>query len=186
MEWADAVVIGPGIGLTKEAEDMVQYVLENSPVPTVIDGDAIRICSYRTDNLSDNFVLTPHVKEMTYLSGKTVPELLAEMLSSTKTAASKWNCTIVHKDARTVVSNGEESYINVSGNNGMATGGSGDVLAGLIAGILAQGMEPFEAAKLGVYIHGLAGDVMAEQKGVYSLMASDLTEGVSKVLCGQK
>jgi NAD(P)H-hydrate epimerase len=183
-EWADAIVIGPGIGLTKEAEDMVQYILETAPVPTVIDGDAIRICSHLAEHLSDNFILTPHVKEMTYLSGKTVQELLDGMLLSTKASAKKWNCTIVHKDAKTVVSNGDETYINVSGNDGMATGGSGDVLAGCIGGFLAQGMEPFEAAKLGVYIHGLAGDVMAEEKGHYSLMASDLTEGISRVLSG--
>lgn len=182
LEWADAVVIGPGIGLGKEAEEMVRCVLDSSSVPTVIDGDGIRICSNLADELSDNFVLTPHVKEMTYLTGKSVQELLEEILPSTKEAAGKWGCTIVQKDARTIVSNGDEAYINVSGNNGMATGGSGDVLAGLTGGLLAQGMEPFEAAKLAVYIHGLAGDIMAEEKSVYSLMASDLITGISRVL----
>lgn len=182
LEWADAVVIGPGIGLGKEAEEMVRCVLDSSSVPTVIDGDGIRICSHLADELSDNFVLTPHVKEMTYLTGKSVQELLEEILPSTKEAAGKWGCTIAQKDARTVVSNGDEAYINVSGNNGMATGGSGDVLAGLIGGLVAQGMEPFEAAKLAVYIHGLAGDIMADEKSVYSLMASDLITGISRVL----
>lgn len=182
LEWADAVVIGPGIGLGKEAEEMVRCVLDSSSVPTVIDGDGIRICSNLADELSDNFVLTPHVKEMTYLTGKSVQELLEEILPSTKEAAGKWGCTIVQKDARTIVSNGDEAYINVSGNNGMATGGSGDVLAGLTGGLLAQGMEPFEAAKLAVYIHGLAGDIMADEKSVYSLMASDLITGISRVL----
>ena len=182
LEWADAVVIGPGIGLGKEAEEMVRCVLDSSSVPTVIDGDGIRICSNLADELSDNFVLTPHVKEMTYLTGKSVQELLEEILPSTKEAAGKWGCTIVQKDARTIVSNGDEAYINVSGNNGMATGGSGDVLAGLTGGLLAQGMEPFEAAKLAVYIHGLAGDIMADEKSVYSLMASDLIMGISRVL----
>lgn len=182
LEWADAVVIGPGIGLGKEAEEMVRCVLDSSSVPTVIDGDGIRICSNLADELSDNFVLTPHVKEMTYLTGKSVQELLEEILPSTKEAAGKWGCTIVQKDARTIVSNSDEAYINVSGNNGMATGGSGDVLAGLTGGLLAQGMEPFEAAKLAVYIHGLAGDIMADEKSVYSLMASDLITGISRVL----
>ena len=182
LEWADAVVIGPGIGLGKEAEEMVRCVLDSSSVPTVIDGDGIRICSNLADELSDNFVLTPHVKEMTYLTGKSVQELLEEILPSTKESAGKWGCTIVQKDARTIVSNGDEAYINVSGNNGMATGGSGDVLAGLTGGLLAQGMEPFEAAKLAVYIHGLAGDIMADEKSVYSLMASDLITGISRVL----
>lgn len=182
LSWADAVVIGPGIGLEKEAEEMVQYILDHSPVPTVMDGDAIHLCAGLTKTLSDNFVLTPHVKEMTYLTGKTVPELLNHILTSTREAAAERGCTIVQKDARTIVSNGGEAYINTSGNNGMATGGSGDVLAGLIGGLLAQRMEPFEAAKLAVYVHGLAGDIMAQETSEYSLMASDLLTGIAKVL----
>ena len=92
------------------------------------------------------------------------------------------DCIIVNKDARTVVSDGNTCYINVSGNNGMATGGSGDVLSGIIGGLLGQGMEPYEAAKLAVYLHGLSGDVMAEQKSCYGLLASDLLEGLTQVL----
>jgi NAD(P)H-hydrate epimerase len=86
------------------------------------------------------------------------------------------------KDARTVVAHQDEHYINASGNNGMATGGSGDALTGIIAGLLAQGLAPSEAAKLGVYIHGLAGDIAAQEKSEYSLMASDLIEALPAVL----
>lgn len=182
LDWADAVLVGPGLGLTEEAEDLVRYVVENSPVPTVIDGDGIRLCRNVTDSLSDNFILTPHLKEMSYLTGISVPELQKDLPGTTRDTAEKWNCVVVQKDARTVVSDGRECYINVSGNNGMATGGSGDVLAGIMGGLLGQHMEPFAAAKLAVYLHGLSGDAMAQEKGVYSLMASDLITGIAKVL----
>ena len=121
---------------------------------------------------------------MSYLTGKSVPELGRDILGTTREAASEWECIIAQKDARTVVSNGGECYLNVSGNNGMATGGAGDVLAGMMGGLLGQGMEPFAAAKLAVYLHGLAGDAMAEEKSVYSLMASDIITGLSRVLIG--
>lgn len=182
LEWADAIVAGPGIGLTQEAEGMIRCLLKHASVPTVIDGDAISICSRLTDSLPEHFILTPHVKEMTCLTDKSVSELLDEIVPATEEASQKWGCTIVHKDARTVVSNGEQTYINVSGNHGMATGGSGDVLAGLMGGLLAQKMESFEAAKLAVYLHGLAGDVMREEKTAYCLLASDLLEGIPRVL----
>lgn len=179
---ADAVVIGPGIGLTQESEELVTYVLENSTVPTVIDGDAITICAKKNITLSNYFVLTPHVKEMSTLTGISIKALQEDILKTTKETAKDKNCIIVQKDARTVVSDGKECYVNVSGNDGMATGGCGDVLAGLIGGLLAFCKNPFEMAKLGVYLHGLAGDVMAKEKSHYCVMASDLPEGLEKVL----
>lgn len=185
VDWADAIVVGPGLGLTDEAEELVRYVIENSPVPTVIDGDGIRLCRNITDSLTDNFILTPHVKEMSYLTGASVSELQQDIPGTTRKAADEWECILVQKDAKTAVSDGKECYINVSGNNGMATGGSGDVLSGIIGGLLGQGLEPFDAAKLGVYLHGLSGDAMAMEKGVYSLMASDLITGLSHVLGNQ-
>lgn len=185
VEWADAVVIGPGLGMSEEAEEMVHYVLENSPVPTVIDGDGIRLCSKLADCLTDNFILTPHVKEMSYLTGMSVAELQQDILGTTRDNAEQWGCIMVQKDARTVVSDGIECYLNLCGNNGMATGGSGDVLAGIIGGLLGQKMEPFAAAKLGVYLHGLAGDAMISEKGTYGLMASDLISGLCKVFSMQ-
>lgn len=186
MEWADAILIGPGLGLTEEAEEMLRFLLEHSPVPTVIDGDGIRICSKITDRLTDNFILTPHVKEMSYLTGMSVRELQQDIVETTREGAEQWGCILVQKDAKTVVSDGKECYINLSGNSGMATGGSGDVLAGIIAGLLGQGMEPFAAAKLAVYIHGLAGDAMIQETGSYGLMASDLIKGLHKVFTIQE
>lgn len=186
VDWADVVIIGPGIDLTQEAEEMVRYVVENAPVPAVIDGDAIRLLSQCTDGLTDNFVLTPHVKEMSYLTGMSIAELQRDIVGTTVDSARQWGCIIVQKDARTVVSDGLESCINVCGNSGMATGGSGDVLAGVIGGLLAQGMDSFAAAKLGVYLHGLAGDEMLPVTGTYGMMASDLITGLQKVFAKQE
>ncbi len=186
VDWADVVIIGPGIDLTQEAEEMVRYVVENAPVPTVIDGDAIRLLRKCTDCLTDNFVLTPHVKEMSYLMGMSIAELQRDIIGTTVDSARQWGCIIVQKDARTVVSDGLESYINVCGNSGMATGGSGDVLAGVIGGLLGQGMDSFAAAKLGVYLHGLAGDEMLPVTGTYGMMASDLITGLRNVFAKQE
>lgn len=183
LAWADAVVIGPGLGMSKEAEHMVQYVIQNSSVPTVIDGDGIRMCREVTDTLSDRFILTPHRKELSYLTGIPIDELKKDSLRYVQRAALEWNCIIAGKDARTIVSDGRECYVNVSGNNGMATGGSGDVLAGMLGGLLGQHMEPFEAAKLAVFLHGLSGDFMAGKKSKYGLLASDLIAGIPEVLC---
>ncbi|MEE3468351.1 MAG: NAD(P)H-hydrate dehydratase [Eubacterium sp.] len=182
MDWADAIVIGPGIGLDAEAQEMIDTILANSPVPTVIDGDGIRLCRNSTTKLSENFILTPHIKEMSYLTGRSVEDIKENIVSATYDAAMDLDGIVVCKDSRSIVSDGNTCYINVSGNNGMATGGSGDVLAGMIGSLLGQGMEPFEAAKLAVYIHGLAGDVMAEKISKYALMASDLLEGIGDVI----
>ncbi len=165
---------------------MVRYVVENAPVPVVIDGDGIRHLRKCTDCLTDNFVLTPHVKEMSYLTGMDIAELQRDIVGTTVDSARQWGCIIVQKDARTVVSDGVESCINVCGNSGMATGGSGDVLAGVIGGLLAQGMDSFAAAKLGVYLHGLAGDEMLSVTGTYGMMASDLITGLQKVFARQE
>ena len=185
-DWADSIVIGPGLGLSAESERIVRFFVEYSHVPTVIDGDGIRLCRRVTDGLAPNFILTPHVKEMSVLTDISVQKLTENLIDTTRKAAKKWNCIIAQKDARTVVSDGDECYINVSGNQGMATGGAGDVLAGIIGGLLGQHAMPFEAAKTGVFWHGLSGDVIAAEKGTYSLMASDLIDGMSKVVAELK
>lgn len=120
------------------------------------------------------------------LTGIPIPKLQEDILETTKNTAKTRNCILIQKDARTVVSDGTECYVNVSGNNGMATGGSGDVLTGVIGGLLAQNVNPFSAAKLGVYLHGLSGDVAAKQKSPYGVMASDLLDGLTEVLTNTK
>jgi NAD(P)H-hydrate epimerase len=228
VKWGDAILIGSGIGMGEEASHMVSYVLKNSTKPVVIDADALNIIARDNGNgtvsagadmvipqiLADAtcpVVLTPHVKEMSRLTGQTVECIkndiihscieYTEKLNNEKTSAEYTeklnnketdckeccnniqNKICVLKDARTIVSNGSrEVYINTSGNNGMSTAGAGDVLAGIIVSLIGMGMEPFEAAKLGTYIHGLAGDKAAEAKGVYSMLASDIISEVSETL----
>ena len=185
LEWADAIVVGPGLGLDDDAQKTVETIINNSYVPTVIDADAIRLCRNITNKLSENFILTPHMKEMSYLTGKSVDEILNDTVNCARDAAYDFDAIIVCKDFRTVVSDGSECYINVSGNSGMATAGSGDVLSGMIGALLGQGMETFDAAKLGVYIHGLAGDIQAKLMSKNALMASDIADGIGKVITDQ-
>ena len=197
---ADAIVVGPGIGRSDAARTVVDLVLENSQIPLIIDADALNILSDRFNEaaLPGNdsrarisavaqavpvgSILTPHLKELARLLAKDLVEIKADLLGSAAFCTADSDLTFVMKDARTVVAHQDEHYINASGNNGMATGGSGDVLTGIIAGLLAQGLAPSEAAKLGVYIHGLAGDIAAQEKSEYSLMASDLIEALPAVL----
>lgn len=188
LGWADVVMIGPGIGTSLLAKNLLHEVLKNAKVPLVIDADAITIaakyqnwlCSYEHP-----IVVTPHKKELSRLLGKTIEECNEDLFGVTYQFAKVNQLILAAKDARTIVTDGEERlYLNVSGNSGMATAGSGDVLTGMIAGLLAQGLEAFLAASLGVYIHGLTGDSAKQYKGEYSLIASDLLEHLSNVLNG--
>jgi len=197
---ADAIVLGPGIGKSEVARTLVDLVLENSQIPLIIDADALNILSDRFNEASlagndararisevaqtvpAGSILTPHLKEMARLLDQDLSAIKADLLGTADFCTAGSELTFVLKDARTVVAHQAERYINASGNNGMATGGSGDALTGIIAGLLAQGLAPSEAAKLGVYIHGLAGDIAAQEKSEYSLMASDLIEALPAVL----
>lgn len=195
IEESDAIVVGPGMGKGREGEQLLQMVLDYSKVPTVVDADALhllvklgRIPPYQKGkvcrwNLPKHFILTPHRKEMAMLLGNqiTVKEIHDNLLSVLD--ACKENSSIlVLKDARTIVLGNQQCYVNTSGNDGMATAGAGDVLTGVIAGLAGQGMLPFDAAISGVYLHGLAGDKAASQKGKYSLMAEDIIEGIMEVV----
>ena len=119
---------------------------------------------------------------MARLTGKTKEVILRNPMGEAVNFTEDYPVTLVLKDARTIVAKEKElRYINTSGNSGMATGGSGDVLAGMIGGLLAQGMEAYEAAKLGVYLHGSAGDVAASKKSTYSMTATDILDGIAEV-----
>ncbi len=182
IKWADAIVVGPGIGTTDEAKDILYKVLDNANVPVVIDADAINILSEDTDRLKNrNIIITPHLKEMSRLCKCSVNDIKEDIIGfAVKEAAKGIICVL--KDARTIVSDSKKNYINISGNNGMATGGSGDVLTGIIASLLAQGLDRFTAATLGVYVHGLAGDDASDRLGEYSVMAGDIIDSISNVV----
>ena len=195
IEESDSIVIGPGMGRGLEAEQLLQLVIENSKVPTIVDADALhllvklgRITPYQKEkpcewNLPEHFILTPHRKELAMLLGNqtTVQEICDNLLSILSSCSNSPNILVL-KDARTVVLKEKQCYVNTSGNDGMATAGAGDVLTGIIASLAGQGLSPFYAATLGVYVHGLAGDKMSISKGKYSLLAKDIVEGIIGVL----
>ncbi len=183
ISWADALCIGPGLSQGDIAEKLVRRTIEDSGKKRLYDADALNIIA--TENIvfeGKNIVVTPHVGEMSRMTGKSITQIKADIIGTAVDYANEHNCICVLKDARTIVTDGNDVYINISGNDGMATGGSGDVLSGIITSLMAQGMDCFEAAKLGVYIHGLAGDEAALKKTKYSMVAEDIVENISAVL----
>lgn len=185
MEWADCVVLGPGIGKSAESVEIVRYLLENSEIPLLIDADALNIIAendFSLKNVKSDVIITPHLGEMSRLTGKRISTIQGELLQIAIDFSKENELVCVLKDFRTVISSVEgEVYINLSGNNGMATAGSGDVLAGIIGALFAQGAEALEAATLGVYIHGVAGDLQIRETGTHGLIASELIEGLNLV-----
>lgn len=191
MEKGDCLVLGPGLGLDERAERIVGYVLEKCEKTVVLDGDGITLC--QKEQLAGKSVagksariLTPHPKEFSGITGKDITQLKHNFLEEVRAFSAETGCIVVGKDARTTVSDGRELYVNVSGNSGMGTGGSGDVLTGIIAAFVAQGADDFCAAKAGVYIHGQAGDSFTEKYNEYSLTASGLVESLRYVFAGTR
>lgn len=177
-EKCDAVVIGPGISQNKETQHLVRNLVIKLNKPMVLDADGINAFTGHLDDLKKiqaPVVMTPHPGEMARLLGKEIADVQANRKDIALNFASEYNTILVLKGHNTVVAkSGGEYYINETGNPGMASGGVGDVLAGVIASFIGQGMEPFDAAVLGVYFHGLAGDMALKEKGVLSLLATDL------------
>lgn len=181
VDWADCVVLGPGMGQSARTCAVVSYVIQNCDKPIVLDGDGLTCCP---DELlsGSNLILTPHPKEFAKISGKQIRQLKQDFLNEVRAFSQGNGCVVVGKDARTVVSDGNQIYVNVSGNSGMGTGGSGDVLTGIIAGLAAQGSDCFCAARAGVYVHGLAGDCFCDRFNAYSLTATGLLDELREVL----
>ncbi len=188
INWADVIAIGPGIGTDNSASRLVSEVLKIKDKPVVMDADAINILpmlrlvksGYDKYGLGSNFIITPHLKEMSRLTGAQVQDIQENIIEYA--SCHKDGCTVVLKDARTVVSDGKKIYINTTGNNALSTGGSGDVLCGMAAGLLAQGMEGIDAAALAVFVHGLAAESYTRNKSRNSMVASDIIEELPYVL----
>lgn len=184
LQWADAVVLGPGIGLETSAKRLVEITLKHYEGPLIIDADGLNIVSKNPEWLlyKKHVVVTPHLGEMSRLTGETVADIQKNMIKAAKDFAEKYNVICVLKDFRTItaVPHGL-TYFNMSGNNGMATAGSGDVLAGMIGALLAQGLSEEDAAAFGVFLHGLAGDAAKNQYSATSMMASDILWGITRV-----
>ena len=186
MKWATVIVVGPGLGVDSTSERMLYELLMNTEVPLVLDADALNILSNNIELLETSFapvIMTPHMKEMSRLIQKEVSAITKDRFNIAKQFAKKMGVTLVLKDAKSIVTNGgEQTYMSLVGNNGMSTGGSGDVLAGIIAGMLAGGLTLTDAAMMGTYIHCLAGDNAAEKKGKYAMLASDIIAGLGEVM----
>lgn len=176
MNRANAVFVGPGIGLTPQTHNLLKTVLPRLERPCVIDADALTILAEENIKLPKQTVLTPHIGEMMrLLKINEHPVLDLEFLNTCREYAAQKGVTLVLKGAPTFILNADQPIlINPTGNPGMATAGSGDVLTGLIAGLLAQGSPPEVAAALGVFLHGLAGEHAAEEMTPYSMIASDI------------
>ena len=186
LEWADVLVAGPGIGTSEEAKETLTGLLRASYLPTVLDADALNLLAedqelmelVREKASKQPVILTPHPGEFLRLSGLTMTDYEQEREKAIRTFQEQSHCILVSKDACTVVTDGAALYLNSTGNDGMATAGSGDVLTGVIGSLLAQGLPAFEAASKGVFLHGLAGDEAALKKGKHGMIASDLIENL--------
>lgn len=169
------VLIGCGLGNFVGVFKNVIKRLENSVIPVVIDADGLNILSKIKIKLPENLIITPHPLEAARLLSVNVNEILDDLESSAKKLSKKYNCVTVLKTHRTIICDKNlEIHINPHGNSALAKAGSGDVLAGIIAGLLAQGMSTFEGAKLGVYLHSRAGEIASEELSEYCVLASDI------------
>lgn len=185
LDFADVIIIGPGMGTGSYQCDLVREVL-NTKKPVVVDADALNNISLNDDLrmfYHEKCIITPHVGEMSRLTHIPVNGIKTDLQRTAEEYAAENGIVCVLKDARTVISDRNKNiYFNMSGNNGMATAGSGDVLTGIIAGLAAAGADIYEAACLGTYIHGLAGDTAAEKKGAHSMMATDIIDEIENVI----
>lgn len=179
---ADVLAIGPGLGRSEGIRRLVRWVVESVALPTVLDADGLNGLDGRTEwlrGLKRPMVLTPHPGEFARLTGKSVAEVQADREGQAAALASTAGpLVVVLKGAGTVVTDGRRVFVNTTGNPGMASGGVGDVLTGVIAAMIGQKLPAFEAAQLGVYVHGLAGDIARDQNGEVGMIAGDLVDAL--------
>ena len=182
----DALAIGPGLSRNPETQELIHKLLKSVTQPLVLDADGINALNGKVDLLhclKSDLVMTPHLGEMSRLLNLKITEIENRRIKIAQAFAKKYKVVIVLKGHLTVVANRNgKTYVNHTGNPGMASGGCGDVLTGMIASFLGQGIDSFKAAKLGVYLHGLAADYVAEEKGEISLIATDILDKLPQVL----
>lgn len=175
---AQAVILGPGLGLTDDTQQLVSELLQDMECPCVIDADGLNALAKKPELLTDNngdFVLTPHPKELARLLNCEVAEIQSDRIGYALKAAEQFQSVVVLKGSMSIIANADgEVFINPTGNPGMSTAGAGDVLSGIIGGLLAQGVDSFQAAAAGVYIHGRAGDILSEEIAECGIVAGDI------------
>lgn len=182
---ATAVLIGCGMGNSPDTRAVLAAVIKSCDAPLIIDADGINALASNIDILNERrgeIILTPHVKEFSRLTGLDVPYIIGHQREAAEEFTAGYDgVTVALKSSRTVVARGSQSYFNTAGNSGMAKGGSGDVLAGVIASLAAQGADPLSAAAAGVHIHALAGDIAAQRYGRTAMLPSDIIACLSDV-----
>lgn len=181
LDQMDAVLIGPGLGQSAGTLCTVQYILEHFRGPVILDADGINSMRSHKDILrgrTSPTILTPHEGEFCRFVGRPVEN----RLESARCLAADLGATIVLKGHDTIITDSRICYINTTGNPGMAVGGSGDVLAGMITGLVGQGLEPLEAAACAVWLHGAAGDICAREIGQYGMLPSDMLQVLPRLM----
>lgn len=182
----DLIVLGPGAGLNASTKKLVTRIIKEIDKPMVVDADALTALATNLVVLlkrkTKTLILTPHLGEFSRLLKLDVSKIKKKRKELVKKFALRYNLTLILKGNRTLVSDGRRTFENSTGNPGMATAGAGDVLSGIISGLLSQGVDQFEAAKAGVYLHGVAGDAAARDKTENCLIASDIIKYLPSVI----
>lgn len=176
---ADVVIMGPGLPVAGETGELMRLLVPEIYSPLVLDAGALTAIGndYGIFNKRKGAtIITPHPGEMSSLANLTTEKIMAKRMDIAKQYAKITGTIVLLKGKDTVVTNGVEVHLNKTGNPGMATAGSGDVLSGIIAALVAQNMSPFDAARLGAHLHGLAGDLAAVDKGMHGLTATDIID----------
>lgn len=196
-KWADCILVGPGIGMDRQAHELLRFSILESNLPLVIDADGLNLLAEdkalqeavaNCGSRGRTVILTPHLGEFARLYGCSVKQAKEHLTEYPFEVSERLKCIVVCKDARTVVvwHDSQQRYVNTTGNAGMATAGSGDVLAGMIIGLIAQKMSGEDAAVAGVYLHGAAGDLAAERKTETAMTATDIIERIGDVVLMQQ
>ena len=181
LKGADAVLVGPGLGQSEGTLAVTRTVLENAQCPVVVDADGINVLSRHMDILRERqapTILTPHAGEFARMGGKSGQD----RVTAAKEFAEEFGCVLLLKGHNTVITDGDRCYVNRTGNPGMAVGGSGDVLAGIVVSLLGQGIEPLTAAACSAWLHGAAGDLCAEKIGQYGMLPTDMLEVLPRLM----
>ena len=195
--WADCILVGCGIGTGRQAQELLRFSISESNLPLIIDADGLNLLA-QDQRLQEaaaecggrgrTIILTPHLGEFARLYGCTTAQAKEHLTEYPCKLAEKLHCIVVCKDARTVVvwHDGKQGYVNTTGNAGMATAGSGDVLAGMITGLVVQGLPGADAAVAGVYLHGMAGDLAAQCETEVSMTATNIIDHIGDVVLVQR
>ena len=177
----DAVLIGPGLGQSEGTLEVVKAVLENADCPVVLDADGINVLAAHKDILRGRqaaTILTPHDGEFARIGGV----IGEERMDAAMQLANDLKCILLLKGHETCITDGESCYLNRTGNPGMAVGGSGDVLSGILVSLLGQGIAPLEAAAVAAWLHGAAGDICAQEIGQYGMLPTDMLKALPRLL----